>query len=105
MAFQPQSEQADFITTMAACPHAAAGEDQEFLQCLFQGLSEAITGALQGNAQAQQAQGMTHAQINKLLQGQTDLQQLNQQLLAALQQQQTQAMAQLARQPVPPQVP
>ena len=47
---------------------------------------------------------MTQVQINQLLQGQADLQQLNQQLLAVLQQQQTQAAVQLAWQPVPPQV-
>ena len=49
---------------MTAHPCAAASEDLEFLQCLFQGLGEAITGDLQGNAQAQQAQGMTQAQSN-----------------------------------------
>ena len=52
----------------------------------------------------QQAQGMTEAQISQLLQGQADLQQINQQLLAVLQhQQQTQAAAQLIWQPIPPQ--
>ena len=84
--FQPQSREVDFVTTMAACQYTAAGEDWEFMKCLFQGLSEAITGALQGHSQAQQAQGMTQAQINQWLQGQADLQQLNQQFLAALQQ-------------------
>ena len=49
------------------------------------------------------AQGMTQAQINQLLQGQANLQQLNQQLLAALQQEQSQAAMQLARQPISPQ--
>ena len=44
-----------------------------------------------------------HKLINQLLQGQTDIQQLSQQLLAALQQQQTWVAAQLARQPIPPQ--
>ena len=72
---------------MVACQLVAASEVQEFLQHLFQGLSEAITGALQGNTQAQQAQGMTQVQINQLLQGQANLQQFNQQLLAVLQQQ------------------
>ena len=45
---------------MAAHLRAAAGEDWEFLQRLFQHLSEAITGALEGNTQVQQTQGMPH---------------------------------------------
>ena len=88
---------------MAARHCPAVCEDREFMQCLFQGLGKAITGTFQGNAQAQQAQSMTQAQINQLLQGQADIQQLSQQLLAALQQQQTQAVVQLMRQPIPPQ--
>ena len=51
-------------------------------------LNEAITCAIQGNAQVEQAWGMTQMQIDQLLQGQANLQQLNQQLLAVLQQQQ-----------------
>ena len=58
---------------MATCQCAVPAEDQEFLQHLFQGLSEAITCALQGNTPAQQAQGMTQEQINELLWGQADL--------------------------------
>ena len=52
---------------------AAADEGLDFLQCLFQGLSEATTGALQGNAQVQEAQGMTQKQINQLFEGQANL--------------------------------
>ena len=87
---------------MAAHPCAADGKNWKVLQCLFQGLGEAIINALQGNAPAQQAQGMTQVQINQLLQGQANIQQLNQQLLAVLQQQQTQVAAQLAWQLIPP---
>ena len=59
MAFQPQSVEVDFINTKAAHQCAAAGEEWGFMQQLFQGLSEVIAGALQGNAQAQHVQGMT----------------------------------------------
>ena len=50
---------------MTACQYAADGDDQEFMQCLFQGLAEviAIAIALEDNA-AQQAQGMPQVQID-----------------------------------------
>ena len=71
---------------MAACWCAADGEAQEFLQCLFQGLHAAINGALQCNAQVQQAQGITQVQVNQLLQGQLDLKQPNQEIVAVMHQ-------------------
>ena len=73
VASQPQNAQVDFIDIMAAHKCVGAGEDQEFLQHRFQGLSEVITSTFQINAQVQQAQVMTQTQINQLLEEHANL--------------------------------